>query len=543
MFLLLLLYYCFSIPYVIGVSGGYRMYKIKPWLGFNMFLNMLYIIDTFMYFFRAYYDENGKLVYNLRMIRRKYFFSSYFWLNLVACFPAQAILYATFRVRGHVGAGEPFDPELIYPLQLFQLLRLIRITRIRFLAKSSLVFREWWERQDVVHAMLAYEIFMLTVVAHWISCIWSLIALIEAGTFGDALADEPNWISQWMDQSYVDGGINPIGWENDIERYGLSLFWSIQSITSIGYGNISPVTVAEYYFANFLMLLSGIFWAYIIGKIIGIAQYISADRMAYKRKMEEMNEMIGCFSPKVGDKDEATDTQIGVGRGDIVAQRMRRFVSNHYDSKALDQTYGDFNTETLEQIFPSINGLSPELRRLASIHLMRKYFELVPYLSSAYLSTEEQSRLAFKCKFLEMSRGELYTTHPKYGRGIMILRKGFVIRSGSEWINGVYESPRFATYGTDKPIGVDDSLVEDEYLGMQRPAYRFISYSLVIFIPQSVVYEVLSTNRDAWRDCARWRYLRVCLRKWARDRRFINDHRPVIDDRWVDRRKLRHHPG
>ena len=527
---------------MIGVSGGYRLYIHPGWFGFNMLLNMIYVTDTFMHFFRAYYDDDGKLVYNLRTIQRNYFFSAQFWLNLLACFPAQAIIYSMLRVRGHVGEGA-FNPEVIYPFQLFQLLRLLRITRIRFLAKSSLVLREWWERQDVVHAVLAYDLFILVVVAHWISCIWSFIPSMTVGSFGDALADEPNWISQWMDQNYVDGGINPIGWNNDIERYGLSLFWSIQSITSIGYGNISPVTVAEFYFANFLMLLSGIFWAYILGKIIRVVEFISTDRINYKKKMEEMNDMIGCFSLRVDGEHEAADIQIGVGRGDIVAQRMRRFVSNHYESKALDQTHGDFNTETLEQVFPGINGLSQELRRLASIHLMRHYFELVPYLSSAYLSTEEQSKLAFKCKFLEMSRGELYRTHSELGRGIMILRKGFVVRSGSKWLNGVYASPRFSTYGIDEPFGVDDALVEDEFLGTYRPAYRFLSYSLVIFIPQSVVYEVLSSNRKAWRDCARWRYLRICLHKWARDSRYIKDHRPVIDEQWVDRRKLRHHPG
>jgi len=55
---------------------------------------------------------------------------------------------------------------------------------------------------------------------------------------------------EWYDNSYVEGGLNPIGWNNPIPRYFLCLFWSIQSITSIGYGNIAPVTTAEYGLAN-----------------------------------------------------------------------------------------------------------------------------------------------------------------------------------------------------------------------------------------------------------------------------------------------------
>ena len=53
------------------------------------------------------------------------------------------------------------------------------------------------------------------------------------------------WISSWYAGSYVEGGINPIGWGNAHERYHLCLFWAIQSITSIGYGNIAPVTTVE----------------------------------------------------------------------------------------------------------------------------------------------------------------------------------------------------------------------------------------------------------------------------------------------------------
>ena len=41
-FLCVLLYYCFSIPYVVGVSGGYRMYANSAWFVVNMLLNVFY---------------------------------------------------------------------------------------------------------------------------------------------------------------------------------------------------------------------------------------------------------------------------------------------------------------------------------------------------------------------------------------------------------------------------------------------------------------------------------------------------------------------
>ena len=110
----------------------------------------------------------------------------------------------------------------------------------------------------------------LVVVSHWLACLWSFIAFCQSWSFGEGLAEGANWISNWYDSSYVEGGLDPIGWSNDIDRYALSLFWSIQSLTSIGYGNIVPVTRIEYYFANILMLLSGLFWAFTLGNFVNL---------------------------------------------------------------------------------------------------------------------------------------------------------------------------------------------------------------------------------------------------------------------------------
>ncbi len=49
--------------------------------------------------------------------------------------------------------------------------------------------------------------------------------------------------------------------------FNASLFWAVQTITSIGYGNVIPFTVAEYCVSSALMLLSGVMWAYIIGEL------------------------------------------------------------------------------------------------------------------------------------------------------------------------------------------------------------------------------------------------------------------------------------
>ena len=83
--------------------------------------------------------------------------------------------------------------------------------------------------------------------------------------------------------------MNPIGWHNALSRYFLVLFWAIQSITSIGYGNIQPVTLTEYIFASTLMLVCGIYWSFIIGKLVKVAATRGHVQTAFTSRMNEAN--------------------------------------------------------------------------------------------------------------------------------------------------------------------------------------------------------------------------------------------------------------
>lgn len=83
---------------------------------------------------------------------------------------------------------------------------------------------------------------------HWIACIWGCIAFVEAGmSFGESLLTTTNWISHWYNTSYVEGGLQPIGWDHPWDRYFLSLFWSVQSITSIGWVCSMSIAVGDFH--------------------------------------------------------------------------------------------------------------------------------------------------------------------------------------------------------------------------------------------------------------------------------------------------------
>ena len=130
----------------------------------------------------------------------------------------------------------------------------------------------------------------------------------------------------------------------------------------------------------------------------------------------------------------------------VIGKRIRKFVTSQFEGRILNRPT-ECNSPNLDQVFPVLQGLPFELRRLSSLHLMRKYLEMIPYLSSKYLSTEEQSNLAFKCRYMEFAVGEAFVKHPQHGRGIMILKRGMTLGIGTVVDHGVNAPVDFHTYG------------------------------------------------------------------------------------------------
>lgn len=252
----------------------------------------------------------------------------------------------------------------------------------------------------------------------------------------------------------------------------LCLFWAIQSITSIGYGNIVPATALEFGFANALMLISGIFWAYIIGRLVEVVQsYSTSLQDLYLARMNEANEMMSDFTVKEL-PESAAQTFYPVKS----SKRVRRFITCQRD-RAINNRLNPKNTSTMNDLYPTLDILSPELRRLCALHLTQSLLETIPYLSSVYLSPEEQADIALQCLWLEFSSTEQFDSQSELGRGILIFRQGFALisrknaplKSNFTWQNDLI----------DRPIDVNEVLVDDHYYREHHHVFHFVSFTKV----------------------------------------------------------------
>jgi len=501
--------YVFILPYQIGVSGGIPLLFNIPWLVFNILLNSVFFVDTFLYFNRAFYTSNGHLVLDLKQIRRHYL-RTFFIPNFLSVLPYTIGFYLLGRAYiDSDGDPSPQVESFLAFVQVASLLKLIRLVRVRTILSSSDAVTSFRQKRNAQVLELWKYVSLIVVVSHYFACIWSLVAYIQAKSLDEeALTSTPNWIGYWYEGNAVDGGLHPLGWDHAIDRYVLSLFWAIQTITSIGYGNIVPVTRAEYFLSCGLQLGAGVMWAYVIGGLVGVAAGMQVRAESYRTRISQANDMIHEFA----DPDEIIqDDDVAVANIESkqVAKRIRKYIHNQYKRSMAESCSNSITGE-----FPVFDTLTPELQRDSSVLLINQYLKAVPYLSLEYMSQEDQSTVALQSVALEFCSGETIWTEnavPGLGRGIFIFRGGSAFnldRSTHMDFSKDFEKMSLVTAGMS--YGADKVLVEDDN-PLAKGRLQFLTFSQVLFIPREAVLSAFKRSDKAWKNCARWIYLRTLL--------------------------------
>lgn len=123
--------------------------------------------------------------------------------------------------------------------RLYKVLRLIKLVRLLKLGKSQNNF--FAQVKAVLQISVAFErvvMFMIIffMICHIVACLWIIIASFEVG-------DDNSWLTE--EYRKMSSG----------EQYLTSVYFTVTTITTVGYGDISGGTFSEKIAAIILMLL------------------------------------------------------------------------------------------------------------------------------------------------------------------------------------------------------------------------------------------------------------------------------------------------
>ncbi|XWS40029.1 hypothetical protein CRYUN_Cryun18bG0104900 [Craigia yunnanensis] len=224
-------------------------------------VDLFFAVDIVLTFFVAFIDSRTQLlVRDSKKIAVRYI-STWFLMDVASTIPFEALGFL-FTGKSKVGISYSF-------LGLLRFWRLRRVKQLFTRLEKDIRFSYFWIR---CARLLAVTLFLV----HCAGCLYYL------------LADRyPHEGRTWL------GSVNPNFRETSLWiRYISALYWSITTMTTVGYGDLHAVNTVEMIFIIFYMLFNLGLTAYIIGNMTNLVVQGTRRTMEFRNSIEAASNFV-----------------------------------------------------------------------------------------------------------------------------------------------------------------------------------------------------------------------------------------------------------
>ncbi|KAJ3074202.1 Kinesin-like protein kif27 [Podochytrium sp. JEL0797] len=278
MIVVLALINCILISFMIA----FKHFSYPAWI-VCYFIDFMFLSDIYIKFHIAYLN-NGLWVVFPKEMAVNYLTSLQFRFDVLANLPYDLIALGWVR-------------DLDQALYILALTRTIKMARV---VQILVYFRR---QEQKLHAGFGVQvtkfIFYLVTLEHCVACMWFSLACPH-GTATSCL--DPSWV---MGGNILN--ITPLvaggNWTvSEWSIYVQSLYWTVTTMTTTGYGDITSKNDQERVFSIATMLLGILFYGYVSGTIASQLSNMDSRRVAYGQKMDAIRQYMN-------DRDMDADMQ------------------------------------------------------------------------------------------------------------------------------------------------------------------------------------------------------------------------------------------
>jgi hypothetical protein len=247
----------------------------------NRACDILFLIDLLLQFNLAYYDPVAVRMQTSRRLIAQRYLRTNAALDVVSTIPFDLIAALVNANNAGPPTGRPVLRAL-RALRLAKLLRLMRSNRIMTRLEDAL------HVQSGVLRLVRFAVVAL-LLAHWLACGLHLVAQFEGA--------DCSWVSAVFATQRGDPPcMGPPPSYDELPSVGTvyitALLWSMQTATTVGYGDVSAQTNAERSYVIAAMLLGGAFFSYVTGSIVSVMASLREREAATSAVMDRVNQFI-----------------------------------------------------------------------------------------------------------------------------------------------------------------------------------------------------------------------------------------------------------
>ncbi|GMH51745.1 hypothetical protein TL16_g01078 [Triparma laevis f. inornata] len=426
----LLIYVAIVAPYRIGFGAD----ASGNWKTWETVLDMLFILDLFVNFRTGYFFEEEEVMEQNRVA--KHYLKTWFLLDFLSSIPFDLM---------EAGLKDTSYAKLMKSGKFVKVFRMLRITKMVRFMKGSVIaeqFDDWVNMAASRHTMRMCKLLIGTMFAsHLNCCLWAGI-----GNAGDE--DTGSWILFYDAYlSHEDGfDINDLG-----SKYLAAMYWSIQTMTTVGYGDIVPQNDSERAYSIFSMILGGGYYGFIVATMASLVSNLDANAKSYYEKMDNVTSYMKKRKFPKNDSERAYSIFsmiLGGGYYGFIVATMASLVSNlDANAKSYYEKMDNVTSYMKKRKFPKVlfrkmrkyykhyfeqrtalneteilDDLSSQLRTEVALFLIHDIVYNIDLFHD--LTPEMLAKLLTVLKPLQIGSGEVLSVAGEIGREMYIVISG-----------------------------------------------------------------------------------------------------------------------
>ena len=289
----ILLYISLAVPLQIG-------FDVDPdggWAVFEHILDGFFLVDLCVNFRTGFIEEDSHLVMDELRSALHYGKSVGFVIDFVTTVPFDLIMHAASSQgdddSDDSGGGAAKRAQRL--LKVARILKAVKMLRLNKLLRGSVLemYEDLMSSSASVRFLLRVVkvMFALAFTLHWMACGWYLVSDTKQG----ADAHQNSWVHVYLgDDGATDEFSLPASDRFSLDtRYLAAMYWAATTLTTVGYGDITPQSDAERLFCFFGMIIGGAGYGFLVGECASVVSEVDAHTKQYNERMESIIAYMG----------------------------------------------------------------------------------------------------------------------------------------------------------------------------------------------------------------------------------------------------------